>query len=129
MKLHDDPQRTVVRQWINKADADYRVAERLLRDVDPFRGIITFHCQQAVEKFLKGFLVTRGVEFPKTHDIEELLNLMAPVAPLLATSLGDAKELTPYGAETRYPGDSPDPLPGQEQTALVSLHASGSDPA
>jgi HEPN domain-containing protein len=77
-------QLSLVRQWIAKADVDFRTAERLLIDAEPIRASIAFHCQQATEKYLKAFLVFRAVEFPKTHSIGRLLDLVASVAPELA---------------------------------------------
>ena len=110
--------RDLVEQWIAKADVDYRAAERLVADSEPIREAIAFHCQQAAEKYLKAFLVRHQVEFPKTHSLERLLDLVAPVSPELAASLEATEALTPYGVEIRYPGDFPELLPGQERTVL-----------
>ena len=66
--------------------------------------------------YLKTFLVWRQVEFPKTHSIGQLLDLVSAVAPELAASLAEVISLTPFGAEIRYPGDFPELLPGEERT-------------
>jgi HEPN domain-containing protein len=116
MKPPDAVLRDHVRQWIAKADVDYRTAERLVRDADPIRESIAFHCQQAAEKYLKALLVSLQVEFPKTHDLEELLDLLAPLCPGVAAGLEGIEALSPFGAKIRYPGDLPDLLPGHEQT-------------
>ena len=68
----DEASKTMVARWIGKADTDYRTAERLIRDAGLFREPIAFHCQQAAEKYLKAFLVSRRVEFAKTHDLRHL---------------------------------------------------------
>jgi HEPN domain-containing protein len=81
MKQPEVVLRDLVRQWFAKAELDYRAAERLVRDPEPLREIIAFHCQQAAEKYLKAVLVSLQIEFPKTHDLEELLELLAPVRP------------------------------------------------
>ena len=65
MKPPDEALVLLVRQWIAKAEVDYRTAERLVRDDEPIRESIAFHCQQTAEKYLKAFLVWRQVEFPK----------------------------------------------------------------
>ncbi|MEK7408636.1 MAG: HEPN domain-containing protein [Acidobacteriota bacterium] len=109
---------TLVRQWIAKADLDYRTAERLLRDAEPIRESIAFHCQQAAEKYLKAFLVCHRSEYPKTHSITRLLDLVSSIAPELSVSLAEAESLTPFGVEIRYPDDFPELLPGQEQTVF-----------
>jgi HEPN domain-containing protein len=118
MKLPDEALALLVRQWIAKAEVNYRTAERLVRDDEPIRESIAFHCQQAAEKYLKAFLVWRNVEFPKTHSIGRLLDLVSGVAPDLATALADAISLTPFGVEIRYPGDFPELLPGEERTVF-----------
>ena len=118
MKPPEEALVLLVRQWIAKAEVDYRTAERLVRDDEPIRESIAFHCQQTAEKYLKAFLVWRQVEVPKTHSIGQLLDLVSAVAPELAASLADAISLTPFGAEIRYPGDFPELLPGEERTVF-----------
>jgi HEPN domain-containing protein len=118
MKPPDEALSVLVRQWIAKASVDYRTAERLLQDAEPIRESIAFHCQQAAEKYLKAFLVSRRIEFPKTHSIGRLLDLVSSISPELAASLEDAELLTPFGVEMRYPGDIPELLPGQEKIAF-----------
>jgi HEPN domain-containing protein len=113
MRPPEEVLRDLVRDWLAKADLDYRAAERLLQDEEPLREIIAFHCQQAAEKYLKACLVRHQVEFPKTHNIRLLLNLAARVSPEMASCLKDATQLTPYGVDVRYPGDLPAVLPRQ----------------
>jgi len=73
------------------------------------------------EKYLKAFLVSRQIEFPKTHDLEELLELLEPVHSELAAALEGIEMLSPFGVKIRYPGDFPELLPGQEQTVFAHL--------
>ena len=49
------------REWVNKAEADYRAAGRLHRGSDPLHDIVCFHCQQCAEKYLKGLLEELGL--------------------------------------------------------------------
>ncbi|MCX6638776.1 MAG: hypothetical protein NT090_27295 [Acidobacteria bacterium] len=56
--------------------------------------------------------------FTRSHGLEQLLDLVAPVSPELAASLEETEALTPYGVEIRYPGDFPELFPGQEKTIL-----------
>jgi len=117
MKPHDAGVRDLVRQWLDKASADFSAAEYLCGQKQQFGAIIAFHCQQA-EKFLKAFLVRHQIEFPKTHDLAKLLHNVATVDPAMANLLSDADQLTPFGVETRYPGDAPELLPGGEYAAI-----------
>ncbi|MBI2433477.1 MAG: HEPN domain-containing protein [Candidatus Hydrogenedentes bacterium] len=72
-----------------------------------FANPICFHAQQAVEKFLKGYLTWQRIACPKTHDLERLLVLVETADRDLAEFLADTSILTPYGVEVRYPGDHP----------------------
>ena len=49
-----------------------RVAAVCLATDPTLRGVAAFHCQQAVEKLLKGFLMLAGKRSPKTHSLEQL---------------------------------------------------------
>ena len=60
---------SLLRQWIEKADADLEVALRMAveaADNVRIREIVDFHCQQAAEKYLKAPLTRYQIEFPKT---------------------------------------------------------------
>jgi HEPN domain-containing protein len=118
MKPPEAALRQLVRQWLDKATADFEAAEQLSTQGGRFREIVVFHCQQAVEKYLKALLVQRQVEFPKTHDIAKLLDRVAIVDPATAESLRDADTLTPFGVEARYPSDAPEVLPSGEVEAI-----------
>jgi len=67
---------------------------------------------------MKAFLVWRQVDFPKTHDIEELLDLVESVDPALGASLRDVIPLTRYAVDVRYPGEMPEPTAAQAREAL-----------
>lgn len=110
--------RSLVVQWLDKAAADFEAAQHLAGKPGRFGSITAFHCQQAVEKYLKAFLVRHQIEFPKTHDIAKLLILAATVKPEMAESLREAEFLTPFGVEVRYPGDAPELLPSGENEAI-----------
>ena len=95
----------LVNEWLQKADPDLRLAEFLLAENTTFLDAAAFHCQQAAEKYLKAFLVSRQIEFPKTHNIRELLGFVASVDKKLAQFLKPSIVLTPYGVLVRYPDD------------------------
>jgi HEPN domain-containing protein len=94
-----------IQGWLQKAEGDLRAAERLLDFKQPDYFTSAFHAQQAAEKFLKALLVRHQIYFPKTHNIQQLVDLGAQADPTLQTELASASILTPYGVEFRYPGD------------------------
>jgi HEPN domain-containing protein len=111
--------RKIVGEWINKADQDIASAEALLLQDPPLLYPSCFHSQQAAEKYLKAYLTRRQVEFPKTHSIREILNLVKTVDEELATELMPATALTPYGVEVRYPSDIPEPSQRETEDAIL----------
>lgn len=98
----------LVQSWLAKADEDFRVAEHLAAQEGGYENAIGFHCQQAAEKFLKALLVRHQVEFPRTHDLRQLLGLVGTIDQELAASLNGVAVLNPYGVDARYPTDVPD---------------------
>jgi HEPN domain-containing protein len=118
MQARDDALRHLVSQWTAKAAQDFEAAVHLLAEGGRFADTIGFLSQQSVEKYLKAFLVFRGIEFPRTHDIHKLLQLVATAHSSLAASLKDADLLTPFGVEVRYPGDTPEMLPGGASSSI-----------
>jgi HEPN domain-containing protein len=65
---------------------------------------ICFHCQQAIEKLLKGMLAEYGLSIQKTHDLTILLAHLLPADPTLLTLRRGLKGVTRYAVEYRYPG-------------------------
>ena len=84
MRQGDPDVESLVREWIEKGEADLEVAGRMAAEAGAnvrIREIVGFHCQQAAEKYLKALLTGYQIEFPKTHDIKTLLQLAGdPVA-------------------------------------------------
>lgn len=98
-----------VRGWFVKAREDLRGAEIDLCADPPLAGDSLFHCQQAVEKALKGFLTFHDRPFRKTHDLDELASQCESLDPSLAELLDQARDLTPFAWRFRYPGDEEPP--------------------
>ena len=108
MRPPEEVKRDLVRQWLAKADADLDTAKFLFCPGKSFFPAICFHCQQAAEKYFKAFLTWQQIEFPKTHDLQLLLGLIASIDSSLALSLTEVVALNPYGVDIRYPGDAPE---------------------
>lgn len=87
MRSPEEVKREIYEKWIRRANEDLAVAGQLLADGVPYFGAIGFHAQQAAEKFLKAFLVWHQVEFPKTHDLGQLLQLVETRDKALSESL------------------------------------------
>ncbi|MDR0611627.1 MAG: HEPN domain-containing protein [Planctomycetaceae bacterium] len=94
----------LAKKWFEKAANDLVVAVHVFEDLHPKQIDITcYHCQQSTEKTLKGYLVSQGIEPPKTHDLILLCRLCAKTNRIIETILSDCGELTLYSVTTRYP--------------------------
>lgn len=92
-------------QWVQKAEEDRDGARGLAKRAPPLRDLACFHCQQSAEKYLKAMLQELGTQFPKTHKLEDLLDLLVvKVAPLKSLRRSLAS-LSQYAVEYRYPGE------------------------
>ena len=97
----------LTRDWIKKAENDFKVASQILRrrkDIVPDAGC--FFCQQSVEKYLKARLIEAGIVFPRTHDLLQLLNLCVQVEPLWSAYSKVVDSMSDYAVDFRYPGHS-----------------------
>jgi HEPN domain-containing protein len=84
-----------------KAEHDIRACEIGLEHDAP-RDTICFHIEQAAEKLLKALLSRRGVVYPFTHDLQELLEAACTIAPSLSEFSYSLAAMTPYAVRIRY---------------------------
>lgn len=118
MRPPEEVKLELVRQWVTMAEQDLGLAEHLCAEDAPYLEAIGFHAQQAAEKFLKAFLVRHQIDFPKTHDLDNLLNLVAVADEQIADSLRDTTILTDYSVDIRYPSDIPEMTPEEARRAV-----------
>src|SRR5260370_40723713 len=56
-------------EWVRKAENAIAAARQLFKQKPLLPDEIGFHCQQAIEKYFKAFLVEQGIPIKKTHDL------------------------------------------------------------
>jgi HEPN domain-containing protein len=97
--------REIIKEWVFKAEGDYRSAEVLLFQIEiPEIDTACFHCQQCAEKYVKAFLVEHGVDFPRNHDLVRLLELCLTMDESFEKIRDHLRRLENYGVIIRYPG-------------------------
>ena len=100
----------MVQRWLRKAENDLKAIEYLLPLTDVPTDILCFHCQQAVEKYLKAYLTWMDVRIKKTHDIANILNLcIEKDKDFEELDRIKISQLTLYAVEIRYPVENPEP--------------------
>ena len=113
-----DERLSVARQWVQKAEDDLKNAAYTLQmGKDCPTDTVCFHAQQCAEKYLKALLVLKSIDFPRTHDVGELVALLpAECRPMLTSE--EQERLTDYATVTRYPGDYEPILLSETRKAL-----------
>ncbi len=94
---------TIIKQWIEKADHDLGTAQLTFIHIPKFRDTIAFHCQQAVEKYLKAYLLFLDAPFKKIHDLTVLLGLVSEFESISDVMFDQTAELQDCAVEIRYP--------------------------
>jgi len=105
-------------EWMRYARSDLALATAAVSG-EVMLESLCFHVQQAVEKSIKAVLISRGIPFPRTHNIDSLIGLL-PVDVPLPPDDADVAELTEYSVTVRYPGLE-EPISEDEYREAVRL--------
>lgn len=108
-----------IREWIEKADKDIRAVEKLKTEKD-ITEITCFHCQQAVEKYLKALLIYNDQDIQKTHNIDFLLNKCKVYNKELEQYIGNS--LSDYAVDLRYPDTRYIPTEEETEQAIKLMY-------
>ncbi len=118
--MQPDPARIAeARPWFVKADHDLRAASVLLAAMPALLGEAAYHCQQAAEKSLKGYLSWHDVPFEKTHDLAAIGGLCVANDASLESICQRADRLSVFAWAFRYPGDPEEPTRTEVDDALA----------
>jgi len=87
--------------WLRNAERDWGRVDRLLQAGDA--ELAGFCLQQALEKFFKAFLLAKGWELQRIHDLEALLNAAMAYDPSLEPFRSPCQKITGFYLTERYP--------------------------
>lgn len=93
----------IAKEWFKIADTDLLSAEFLQKMRPVPLEIICYHCQQAAEKYLKGYLASQGESVKKTHDLLLLNNACQAYDKNFESIRDICLMLTDFGVIVRYP--------------------------
>ena len=91
------------REWITIADSDFDSAKILNNAVRKHYEIICYHCAQAAEKYLKGYLVYNNILPEKTHDLLYLNKRCVQISNDFQNLLTVCGFLNMFSNDIRYP--------------------------
>jgi len=100
-----------------KAQHDLATVGKLAQNPDPLLDTAIYHCQQAAEKAVKGFLAYHDQTVVKTHDVRFLVNQSLAFEPGFEEWLEAAECVTPYATAYRYPDEVLEPEEREFKTA------------
>lgn len=107
------------KDWFRIGDKEIKRAEILLNAND-LEGA-GFNVQQAVEKYLKGFLLSKGWSLRRIHEPDSLLNDAVAYEPPLEEFREARLKITEYYLEERYPSAIPSKLSKLEITESLKV--------
>ena len=106
-----------IRILYDKGSLDIKASETLAneRDGEFYSSIICFHSQQAIEKYLKAFLMYNEASIPKTHDLLRLAAFCSDFNTVFAEF--ELEGFASYGVDIRY--DDPQPTFDEAKNSIV----------
>jgi HEPN domain-containing protein len=93
-------------QWIIKGDHDLGTAKITYLHIPEYLDTVTFHCQQAIEKYFKAYLIFQCTKFKFSHDLIYLLDLITLKDNDFGSYYDVISELQGYAVEIRYPNET-----------------------
>lgn len=112
----------IVEEWVERGNHDLEAAKLLLSEEGYF-DVVLFHIHQAVEKYLKGYLICNGWKLKKIHDIEALITEVVKFDVEFQEYLDFSRRLTAYYYEERYPpGPPPDYSKKEVEKTMIKAH-------
>lgn len=102
----DDVFKKQAGEWFERGRHDIETAQ-LLYEERGHTDSIAYHIQQALEKYLKGYLVVHGKKPPKIHELDTLLNRIVTFDENFIDFLDLCEKASRYYIEDRYPPGPP----------------------
>lgn len=93
----------IIGNWLDKAGEDLAFAKANLQEGLEFYPQICFYLHQSVEKYLKAYIIAKGLNFKRIHDLTELVKICAENDQEFDQFHEAAIILTPFYIGTRYP--------------------------
>lgn len=95
-----------IKKWITKGDHDLGTAKITYFHIPEYLDTVTFHCQQAVEKYFKAYLIFQSIPFRFSHDLIYLIDLITQKDSDFEHYYDIVSELQGYAVEIRYPNET-----------------------
>ncbi len=115
--MNDPDKSSQVLIWFRYAREDLSAAEATHRERLATPRHVCWLAQQAAEKAIKAALIHLQTDFPRTHDLDLLRNLL-PDDWGVREAASDLAALSEWAVEARYPGNWPEATAEDADNAL-----------
>lgn len=109
-------------RWLRFSEEDIITAETLLEQTHIVPRQSCWFAQQSTEKALKAVLVFLQIDFPRTHDLDALRNLI-PNNWQFKHEHTDLASLSEWAVEARYPSEWEEPTLTDARNAVEQARA------
>ncbi len=92
--------------WLFHANLDYLAVKNLIKDTRCY-SLAAFHCQQCIEKALKGYLLFKKHKLYDGHNLTWLCKQAVLCDSHFGQWVSKSSSLNRFYIETRYPADIP----------------------
>lgn len=106
--------------WYTKAKEDLRGAN-ILFEHDGIGSMVAFHCQQSIEKALKGYILKNTNELVEGHSLVYLCKKASSINVNIKSYLKDCAFVNQFYVETRYPADIPTELEEEDVKECIAI--------
>lgn len=91
--------------WLNRSGEDL-IAAQILSEDDRCYNLAAFHCQQAIEKALKGYILYKTENLVDGHNLMWLCRQAKKLSKGFQQWFDESADLNQCYIETRYPSDT-----------------------
>jgi HEPN domain-containing protein len=105
--------------WFEKGKHDLESA-KIISEANGYVDSVGVLLQQALEKYLKGYLLAQGWQLKKIHDLRELLFQAKEHNTVFGDYIGLARTLTAIYIEEKYPSGPSEGVTREEMTVLLA---------
>ncbi len=106
--------------WFDMALKDLRSAE-ILYNHDADLGIVCFHCQQAIEKYLKGYIIYNLGVLQEGHSLTKLCRKAYESDEEINLFIKDCAFVNTFYIETRYPAEDSLAVSKEDVTECMNI--------
>jgi len=106
--------------WFNKANSDLTAAKILL-EYNGDNAIVAFHCQQAIEKAFKGFMLKHKSKLVEGHSLVYLCKKASEIEFSIKQHMKNCAFVNQFYIETRYPSDIPMDVDKSEAQECIGI--------